>query len=305
MANCIKHDLIQRTPQWHAHRKKTLGASEISAVMGFSPHTSTYDLWEEKRGIGAEKEPNWAMDQGIKKEPEIKAFYEHLMGCNTVDMTITYPEWNVASASLDAIEYDPKTGKYGDVIAEFKYPSQKIVDGAKLKKLPLHYYAQVQWQLMVSGASKGYLLAYKSPDNYGLVEVQPDVEYQTKMLEAAKDFWVLVELGTPPEKPKDSHVTATDNTFLELEQELMLLKEKYDNMKSEFEEKKRALIEAADSKNTKGKYFTITEKKSYKTDWQAVESSMGISKSEVDRFKTLSSVSFEVRTNHRSSGGKR
>lgn len=58
------------TPAWHAWRRTVLGASEIAAVVGLSPHATALDVFNEKMGITT-RETSPAMRQGLAFEATI------------------------------------------------------------------------------------------------------------------------------------------------------------------------------------------------------------------------------------------
>jgi len=181
------------------------------------------------------------------------------------------------------------------VIAEFKYPSQKTVDEAQNGIVPPHYMAQVQWQLMISKAKRCDFVAYRGDDNYAVVEVLPDVEYQKMMLHKAKEFWRFVETDTAPPLKEGEHEEMCSDAFLEMEERLLKALENESVYKKEVASIKQEMIDASGHKNVKGDHFTITERVYSKVDWNAVKEHLGITKAEVEAFKQPSAVSFEVR----------
>ncbi len=55
--------LIQNTPEWHAFRRKRIGASDAPVIMGISPWKTPYQLWIEKTsGIESSAAPQQKRD---------------------------------------------------------------------------------------------------------------------------------------------------------------------------------------------------------------------------------------------------
>src|SRR5690349_13428263 len=142
MATIMK--LTQRSPEWHAHRMRYRNASETPAVLGVSPWQTPYQLFLAKtHRVTLEMTP--AMLHGLRLEPLARQAYEQLTGQVMEPLVLVDGEY---SASLDGITL------MNDLLLEIKCPVQgrdsalwqEVMSG----KLPVHYFWQVQHQLMVS-----------------------------------------------------------------------------------------------------------------------------------------------------------
>ena len=74
-------------------------ASETPIVLGISPFTTPYQLWQQKLGLAA-NEFNRAMLHGTELEPAARAAYERLTGLAMQPLVMVDGEY---SASLDGI----------------------------------------------------------------------------------------------------------------------------------------------------------------------------------------------------------
>jgi predicted phage-related endonuclease len=63
---------------------------------------------------------------------------------------------------------------------------------------PIHYLAQVQWQLAVTGYEVGDLVVLHAGRHLEPYEIKADPEAQARMIEAATEFWGYVEANEPP-----------------------------------------------------------------------------------------------------------
>jgi len=77
--------LPQNSPEWHAARAESSGASSLYRLMGYDEYRASYCLWMEDTGLVAEPERSidecFATDQGHDYENEGLEFTEALLGC--------------------------------------------------------------------------------------------------------------------------------------------------------------------------------------------------------------------------------
>lgn len=148
--------LVQGSAEWHAHRRGLRNASETPAVLGLSPWVTPYQLWLLKTGR-AEPAVNAAMRNGTALEPLARHAYEVETGHVMQPLVL---QDGLYSASLDGMTL------YGDLIVEIKCPYKgagsalwQSVEGGQV---PDHYAAQIQHQLMVSGAAQAHVCSTAS-----------------------------------------------------------------------------------------------------------------------------------------------
>ena len=184
---------VQGSPAWHQFRARHIGASEVSAILGESDFQTAYDLWLLKTGQSVPFEGNFATRRGTEAEPQIRKLYEelHLNGGKLTTPVMEYAEWPTLSASLDGYSEEFK------LVVEFKYPSKTKHELAVNGRVPETYRAQVQAQLLVAGCQTAHYVSYNGA-SIAVVVVKAEPEFQARILEACKEFWLLVETKTPP-----------------------------------------------------------------------------------------------------------
>ena len=175
-------------------RRKTIGASEASIILGISPYGSTKDLWLEKAGLDTSKDTQRTrlghyLQYGVALEAlnqiggAIKAeepFATHVDG------------W--ASATPDYIIAQ------GDDLAilEIKTTWERSWD-----VVPEHYLMQVNWQCWVHGIDRAYLAALHGGLNVQIYEVTPQLQsvWFVDAVRRCKDWYDRFMVGdeTPPE----------------------------------------------------------------------------------------------------------
>ncbi len=183
--------LVQGTPAWHEHRRTMRNASETAAVLGISPWLTPYGLWLIKTGRST-KEVTAPMAHGTKLEPEARAAYETATGETMQPQVMQDGPY---SASLDGINLA------GDLIVEIKCPFRgkssslwrEVVEG----RIPDHYNAQIQHQLMVSGAATAHLWVYADGEGI-LLKVDRQEPMMATIRACWDEFQQYLDSDSPP-----------------------------------------------------------------------------------------------------------
>lgn len=143
-------NLVQGSPDWYAARKGCFCASEAAAALGLSKYTSRDELLRQKAtGLAEEVSPakQRLFDAGHAAEAGARAIAEQiadtefapLVGTKTIDGMDML-------ASFDGIDM------MGETLWENKLWSQSLVAQVEACELEPHYWAQLEHQLIVSGA---------------------------------------------------------------------------------------------------------------------------------------------------------
>lgn len=211
--------VVQGSPEWHAHRNRYRNASETAIVMGDSPWQTPYQLWELRTGR-RQLEINAAMARGSMLEPQARAAYEALTGHVMQPLVLIDGEY---SASLDGMAFD------GSLIVEIKCPyrgrQSSLWKAIEAGTVPDHYRWQVEHQLMVSGASMAHLFVFDG-NNGRLIEIALHRERWRAIQETWDAFIEYIETDTPPPLTdrdkvirKDAEWQAAAAMYLELKRE--------------------------------------------------------------------------------------
>jgi putative phage-type endonuclease len=197
----VSEDLTQGTPEWHAARCGSLGASSIADALariktgwGASRAQVMSRLAIERlRGVPLDTYQNQAMLDGIAREPEARAAYQfdHMVVVKQVGI-VRHPTIIGTHASPD--------GYVGnDGLLEIKCPTHathfETLDGAPI---PKKYIYQMQWQLCCTGRQWCDFASYHPdfPDNMKLhiTRVARDDRMIADLEEQVREF--LLELQT-------------------------------------------------------------------------------------------------------------
>jgi putative phage-type endonuclease len=172
----------QGSREWLDLRLSFRMASETPAVMGLSPYQTIAQVRAAK--LGAKGFVSAAMRKGVRQEPIARAAYQTSFGK-------VRPVFLVADAygcSLDGINDDASR------ILEIKTPyrgrdSERWRNAVK-GKVTEYDFAQVQHQLMVSGAPLAHLWVWDADSRTGIaVEVLPEKAFWMRIVDAWDAFW--------------------------------------------------------------------------------------------------------------------
>jgi putative phage-type endonuclease len=243
--------LVQGSPEWHAHRRSLRNASETPAVLGISPWVTPYQLWLLKTGR-AEPAVNAAMRNGTALEPLARHAYEVETG-NVMQPLVLQD--GLYSASLDGMTLE------GDLIVEIKVPykgqASALWQAVEAGEVPGHYLAQIQHQLMVSGAASAHLWVFDG--ERGLLRVvEPDTA-TTQAIRAAWDtFAAFLDTDTPPPLVEADTVHRDDAQWAEAAQAYALAKQAALASDEALDRAKEALVALARHPREQGAGVSVT-----------------------------------------------
>lgn len=236
-------NLDQRTPEWFVWRQHGITASETPVILGLSPYKTPWRLWMEKTGKikpdDLSRNPN--VQRGVEMEDDVRKLFEEERleivepACGVCD------EDPVFRASFDGLDSKGRP-------VEIKCPSRKVWDeilanGESADTYRL-YAAQVQHQLLVSGANEGFLVFY-SEGEMKIFDIKRDEAFIRRIRDEGRKFFDSLQAGKPPKKDpeKDLYVPESEEDvtrwvqaarqFLRYQKELDELEEKTAAVKRE------------------------------------------------------------------------
>jgi putative phage-type endonuclease len=244
----------QRSAEWHAMRKKFIGASDASALLGVSPWKTAYDVFLEKCGTDIKEAPkNPYMQRGIDLEPEALRAFELATGFLMSPMVLFSPKYEWMMASLDGLSI------YGDAACEIKCPGEKDHLHCIYIGIPEKYMPQLQHQIEVTGLDKIYYMSYR-PDHatpISIREVLRDEVYIANLIKVEAAFYVDHMLtGIPPENDRQIK-TIDSSAWKSLSDEYMRLDRQMKDNEKRKEEIKDLLLEISGAENAKGNGITL------------------------------------------------
>ena len=291
---------------WLDKRKHYVTGTDAGKLIGVSPYGGKFAVWLDKTGRAAPVVETPAMKAGKKFESAILQTYAEEMNCKLehVDgyQLITCDKYPRLGASLDGWNHDlqiPVDAK------NIKWKNEKWGD-AWTDQFPEYYKAQLQVQMMVTGATFAHLAVMFSGQDFFIYSMEYDEEMAQKILDATEEFWPYVENDQMPEADGSDEATeyiksefargdaaaVKDPTEEILEALKGLQKAKLDekdaqDRKTEFEN--RIKLYMGDATAIKGVCTWKNNKDSVKTDWEQVASVALASMSAEDQKKLIAS----------------
>lgn len=195
---------------WLAERRKSVGGSEVGAVLGLNPWASPYSVWANKTGRLPDAEPNEAMRQGTDLENYVARRFMEASGLrvereNAILRNSDFPHLH---ANIDRRIIGAKAG------LECKTASALNASRFHGGEFPVHYYAQCVAYMAVTGYRTYYLAVLVLGKEFKIFRMTRDQgsplpewcessvyvspEEFAALKEAVADFWGYVERDQEP-----------------------------------------------------------------------------------------------------------
>ena len=199
-------NLEQRSNAWHKWRKEGITATEAVAICGQSAYATPWRVWAEKTGRVAPPDlsDNPYVRYGIEHEDEVRNLFMQ----KHVDVVIPTCGENsdnrVFRASFDGINSN------GEPV-EIKCPGESTLEDVLARGTQSDAYQmyrwQVQWQIMVADAPRGWLVFYLGNERIKEFEVARDDEMIAEMKQKCLRFWEQnIMKDKAPEKIPDRDI---------------------------------------------------------------------------------------------------
>ena len=192
--------------EWLTWRKKGIGGSDVSALLGLNPWRSPLALYYDKVGENEDEEESIAMQLGKELEPFLRQKFEKWMLKNEglvieveeEPFMMQHPDFEWALANIDGKFEHSEKGLCGlELKATSEFNRANWIDD----ELPSFYYVQIQWYMGVTGIETfyvGYLIGNRKFD---AKEIPRNDEVIEEMFRQAKDFWYDHVLAKIPPAP--------------------------------------------------------------------------------------------------------
>ncbi|WAR46312.1 YqaJ viral recombinase family nuclease [Methylomonas rapida] len=191
-------DVSQRSDVWRHWRLQGVSASEAAIVMNRSPYKSHWRLWAEKIGLVLEAslDNNPLIRAGIQQEPEALQRFEDKHDLMLLPLCGESEQYPLMRASFDGLSDANEP-------VEIKCPHETTFLDVLLNREASAayqlYWCQVQQQLLVSEAQRGFLFFYHQGQDIEF-EIQRDEIFLTQLVDKAMDFWSAVKSKKEPQK---------------------------------------------------------------------------------------------------------
>ncbi|GAA1329003.1 lambda-exonuclease family protein [Leucobacter albus] len=191
-------DVVSDSPEWAEERRKSIGASEVAAVMGFSPYATPYDVYLSKKGVDTPFDPERAFI-GHAAEKLIHEFIEKFrpeLAPVLPAQMIRSREYPWLHASLDRrVTVDGLDVPVQMKTAHF-YGVKDWESGT-----PILVQAQLQTELFVYDRPFGFSAVFGGDMRIRMYRVERDDEFiENHLIPATREFWheyVLKDVPPP------------------------------------------------------------------------------------------------------------
>ncbi len=180
---------------WLEERRKGVGGSDASSIIGLNPWSSPYTVWADKLGKLPPKEDNEPMRLGRDLEDYVaKRFTEKTGKKVRRENAILYnSDFPFAHANVDRMVVGEDAG------LECKTTSIMNLKRFKNGSYPDNYYVQCVHYLMVTGCQRWYLGVLVLGEGFYDFVIERDEEEIAALAKSEEDFWEYVKSKTPPE----------------------------------------------------------------------------------------------------------
>lgn len=184
-------------------RRRTLGASEIPAVVGLDPYRSALDIYLQKRGLAQPSYTHSAQEWGLRLEEPIAAKYAdafpRLIVSPAQPVIAESAQW--MSATPDRLVEDPLGGE--TFLLEIKNKSARQINKwgeSGTDQVPFEIIAQATWQMIVTGLRRADIAVLFGGNEFRVYHLRFDEVVATRLYEDGRRFWFdHVEAGLAPE----------------------------------------------------------------------------------------------------------
>jgi putative phage-type endonuclease len=191
--------------KWLKLRRKGIGGSDVSAILGINPWKTAMDVWLEKTGEFTEDEEpgNEKMYWGNVLEDIVAREFAARTGLKVRrrNAILKHKDRSFMLANVDRLVIGHKAG------LECKTAGQYTSDDWAMG-VPEYYQAQVQHYMAVTGYPVWYVAVLIGGQEFKYYKITRDNYFIRELIEAESEFWNMVETRTPP--PVDGTRASTE-----------------------------------------------------------------------------------------------
>ena len=252
---------------WLRLRQSGIGGSDISAIMGFNPYKTAYDLYHDKINAVVADAQSDAAYWGTILEDVVAKEYALRNDCKVqkVNYMIRHPEFDFAVANIDRAVINPsisgnvrfKDGKLTtDRLLEVKTASEYMKSNwgdEESDQVPDNYNLQCQWYMGITGVNECDLALLLGGNKYRQYNIKFDAELFEIMIDEAQNFWVNHVLARVEPTPttlanaKQKYATSTPDSVLNIafdDDAVIAVVDRYIELKEQEKELKEKLEQA-------------------------------------------------------------
>lgn len=186
-------NVVPDTDQWLEERRKSVGASEVAAVMGLSPYGTALDVYKDKAGAGKLFDPVLSFI-GHKSEPIVHEWVEQFSGLGlklAPGFMARSTRWPFLHATFDRVASD---GTKVQIKTAHQYTGHKWDEG-----IPTDIRVQVQAEMAVSDDLKALVVVWIGGREFRYFWEPRDNRFiDEHMIPALTEFWGNLQNSVAP-----------------------------------------------------------------------------------------------------------
>lgn len=191
-----KNTIEMTRQEWLWNRKQGIGGSDSSAILGFNPWKSAFELYIDKTSDQIEEIDNEAIRWGNVLEDVVAEEFTRRTGkkVRRRNQTFKHPVYEFMHANIDRDVVGERA------LLECKTTNAFNADAWEDDRIPAAYICQIQHYMAVLDYEKAYIAVLIGGQKFVWKEVERDDEFIDLMIEQEKQFWeehVLKDV--PPE----------------------------------------------------------------------------------------------------------
>ncbi len=189
--------------EWISQRRKTIGGSDASGIVGLSKYSSRFSIWADKTGRLPDKPDNEAMRIGRDLEEYVaRRFCEQNGKAVRRKRAMLYnAKYPFAHADIDREIVGEDAG------LECKTTSTLDVKQFYGVEFPEQYYVQCVHYLAVTGKARWYLAVLVFGRGFFTYTLERDEAEIEALMQAEKNFWDSYVIPDSPPPPDGSEAT--------------------------------------------------------------------------------------------------
>jgi len=203
-----------------AERRRAIGGTDVSCIMGVNPWRTAVEVWLEKSGKPSRqsdhlKKIELKLECGNRLEPVVIDLFESKTKISVQRdvQVIKHPKYDYMIAHVDGLIgddgiFEAKTAGLNALLQKSWGTPRKATESTK-DDVPIQYYYQINWYMMVTNRSYAYLaVLLGGVDDFRIYHFERDYSLSVRMRSAVKKFWnnyVLKETPPPPVSAMDAN----------------------------------------------------------------------------------------------------
>ncbi len=211
-------DVVPDTPAWQEERRRSIGASEMAAVMGLSSYMTPLDVYKSKMGVDRPFPAELAF-YGHESEHIIHKWVEQFSGLDIKlqpGFMARSVEWPFLHASFDRVSSAP--------FLTWQFKTSSAFSGHQWDEgIPTEIRVQVQAEMAVAGTPRAAVVVWIGGRETRLYwEPRDDRFIREHLVPAAMSMWdghVRAKVEPPVSTLAEVNAIVTDGTEIELSEQ--------------------------------------------------------------------------------------